>query len=274
MSTVVSAVIERNNVTTLGREDGPVLLFAHGFGCDQNMWRRVLPYFAATHRIVLFDHVGAGNSDPSAYSSEKYSTLDGYAADLLDIVETMELRDVTLITHSVSTMMAVTAAAARPERFARLVLVTPSPRYLDDPADGYTGGFSEDDITGLLESLDSNYFAWAATMAPMVMGNPDAPELGEELTGSFCRTNPDTAREFARVTFLSDTRHLLDQVRVPALVLQSSEDILAPVEVGRYVHQHLVGSTFVQLEATGHCPHVSAPEETAAAILHYLHHAP
>jgi len=267
---MTTSVAARNHVTVTGRPDGPVVLFSHGFGCDQGMWQRVLPYFTEDHRVVLFDHVGAGRSDPAAWNREKYASLDGYAADLLEICEELDLRDVVLVAHSVSAMMAVVAAAARPDRFSRLVLVAPSPCYIDDPGSGYVGGFSREDIDGLLESLDSNYFAWAAAMAPMVMGNPGTPELGAELTGSFCRTDPEMARDFARVTFLSDSRLLLQQVTTPALVLQCSEDLLAPVEVGRYVHQQLAGSTLVQLAATGHCPHVSAPEETATAILGYL----
>ncbi len=267
---VSTRVAERNHVTVTGRPDGPVVVFAHGFGCDQDMWNRVLPYFAQDHRVVLFDHVGAGRSDISAYDREKYASLDGYAHDLLEICEELDLRDVVLVAHSVSAMMAVVAAAARPDLFSRLVLVAPSPSYIDDPSTGYVGGFTREDIDGLLASLDSNYFAWAAAMAPMVMGNGDTPALGSELEGSFCRTNPDIARHFARVTFLSDTRRLLADVRTPALVLQCSEDLLAPVEVGQYVHEQMAGSTLVQLAATGHCPHVSAPEETATAILRYL----
>jgi len=260
----------RNHVTVLGNPEGPVLVFAHGFGCDQNMWRRVLPAFEASHRIVLFDHVGAGRSDVSTYDKQKYSTLDGYAADLLQICEELDLQDVTLVAHSVSAMMAVVAAIASPERFARLVLVAPSPCYVDDRSTGYVGGFSEEDIEGLLESLDSNYFGWASAMAPMVMGKPEEPQLGEELTGSFCAADPEIASDFARVTFLSDSRDLLHQVRTPALVLQCSDDMLAPTEVGDYVHEQLAGSTLVRLAATGHCPHISAPDETSEAILRYL----
>jgi len=266
---MVSTIV-RNHVTVTGASDGPVMLFAHGFGCDQNMWRRVLPAFAEEYRLVLFDHVGAGQSDPAAYERGKYASLDGYAADLLEICEELDLRDVILVAHSVSAMMAVVAAVEQPARFSRLVLVAPSPRYIDDEADDYTGGFSHEDIDGLLESLDSNYFGWANAMAPMVMGNPDSPDLADELTGSFCQTDPDIAHDFARVTFLSDSRDLLPRVTTPALVLQCSEDMLAPTEVGTYVHQQLAGSVLVQLEATGHCPHVSAPQETAEAISAYL----
>lgn len=267
---LVSTVAQRTNVTTAGLADGPVMLFAHGFGCDQNMWRRVVPAFVKDYRIVLFDHVGAGRSDIAAYDRDKYASLDGYAQDILELCGEMDLRDVVLVGHSVSAMMAIVAAAAEPSRFSGLVLVAPSPCYIDDPCAGYVGGFSRADIDDLLASLDSNYFAWAAAMAPMVMGNPESPELGTELAGSFCQTNPDIAYHFARTTFLSDTRRLLPQVTTPALVLQCSDDLLAPVEVGQYVHEQLAGSTLVQLAATGHCPHVSAPEETAAAIVRYL----
>ena len=265
-----SSVLRRNNVTVSGRADGPVMLFAHGFGCDQDMWRRLVPHFADSYRLVLFDHVGAGRSDATAYDRAKYGSLDGYAADLLEICASLDLKDVILVAHSVSAMMAVIAAAGEPDRFSRLVLVAPSPRYTNDTASGYVGGFSREDIESLLVSLDSNYFAWAEALAPMAMGNPEDPELTEELRTSLCRTNPSIARHIARVTFLSDTRHVLEKVRTGSLILQCSDDLLAPLEVGTYVHRHLRGSTLVQLQATGHCPHVSAPEATAAAIQQYL----
>lgn len=266
----VSSIVRRNHVNVSGRREGPVVMFAHGFGCDQDMWRKLLPYFEDEYRIVLFDHVGSGRSDVNAYDRVKYESLDGYAADLLEICACLELQDVILVAHSVSAMMAVIAAEQEPGRFSRLILVAPSPRYIDDPADGYVGGFSREDIEGLLASLDSNYFAWAAALAPMVMGNPEEPELSEELRGSFCRTNPTIARHFARVTFLSDTRHVLDGVSTDALILQCSEDVLAPPAVGSYLQRRLKGSTLVQLQSTGHCPHVSSPEATANAILGYL----
>lgn len=265
-----SLVVRRNNVTETGRPDGPVMMFAHGFGCDQDMWRRLLPYFADDYRLVLFDHVGAGRSDVDSYDRNKYGTLDGYADDLLEICAALDLKDVILVAHSVSAMIALIAAVREPDRFSRLVLVAPSPRYTNDAADGYVGGFSEEDIEGLLASLDSNYVAWAEALAPMAMGNPDAPELAEELRSSFCRTNPSIARHFARVTFLSDSRPVLDKAGCECLILQCSDDLLAPQEVGDYVHRHLEQSTLVRLEATGHCPHVSAPEDAARAILNYL----
>jgi sigma-B regulation protein RsbQ len=204
------------------------MLFAHGFGCDQHMWRFVTPRFADRYRVVAFDHVGAGGSDLAAYDPEKYATLDGYAQDVVDICRSMDLRDVVYVGHSVSAMIGVLAARMAPDVFERLVLVGPSPRYVDEEASGYVGGFSAADITELLESLESNYLGWSSTMAPVIMGNPDEPALGAELTESFCRTDPEIARRFARVTFLSDNRADLASVTVPTLVLQTQQDVIAP----------------------------------------------
>lgn len=257
-------VVARHNVVVTGHEDGPVVLLAHGFGCDQNLWRLVVPALAREHRVVLFDHVGAGRSDRSAWSAERYAALDGYADDVLTLCRKLDLRDVTLVGHSVSAMIGVLAVAADPSRFARLVLLTPSPCYLNDG--DYRGGFSAADIDELLESLDSNYLGWSATMAPVIMGNPDRPELGEELTNSFCRTDPKIARVFARATFLSDNRADLPRVTVPTLVIQSAEDAIAPRAVGEYVRDRIAGATLVTLDAVGHCPQLSAPKPTAAAI--------
>ncbi len=244
------------------------MLFAHGFGCDQNMWRLVTPAFEEDHRIVLFDHVGAGNSDLSAYDRDRYASLDGYAADVLEICRALDLTDVTFVGHSVSSMIGVLAAIEEPERFARLVLVGPSPRYVDD--EGYVGGFARADIDELLDSLDSNFLGWSSVMAPVIMGNPERPELGDELTNSFCRTDPDIAADFARVTFLSDNRADLARVTVPTLVLQCSEDAIAPRAVGEYVHREVADSRLAVLDAVGHCPNLSAPEETIAAIKAFL----
>ena len=240
------------------------MLFSHGFGCDQNMWRFVAPAFEDTHRVVLFDHVGAGNSDLGAYSKAKYSSLQGYADDVLEICRELDLRDVVFVGHSVAAMIGVLAAVAEPERFAKLVLVGPSPRYINDT--DYVGGFSSEDIEGLLASMDSNYLGWSSTMAPMIMGDQDEPGLSEELTNSFCRTDPEIARHFASVTFLSDNRSDLERVSVPVLVLQCSDDVIAPAEVGAFVHSRIPDSELVHLNATGHCPNLSAPEETIAAI--------
>ena len=261
-------VLTRNNVVEQGDRAGQPLLFAHGFGCDQNMWRFVWPRFEDDYRVVLFDHVGAGGSDLTAYDPQRYASLDGYADDVLEICRELDLRDVVFVGHSVSAMIGVLAAAAEPERFARLVLVGPSPRYIDD--EGYAGGFSREDIEGLLDSMDSNYLGWSSQMAPVIMGNEDRPELGEELTNSFCRTDPEIARSFARVTFLSDNRADLAGVDVPALVLQCSDDAIAPEAVGRYVADQLPGGRFAMLDAVGHCPNLSAPKQTAEAIEEFL----
>jgi sigma-B regulation protein RsbQ len=261
-------VLDRNNVRVSGRRDGQPMLFAHGFGCDQQMWRFVAPAFEDDFRVVLFDHVGSGGSDLSAWSPERYSSLRGYADDVLEICRELELERVVFVGHSVSAMIGVLAAAAEPARFDRLVLVGPSPRYVDD--EGYAGGFTSEDIEGLLESLDSNYLGWSSAMAPVIMGNPDRPELGAELTNSFCRTDPAIARHFARVTFLSDNRDDLAAVTVPTLVLQCSDDVIAPDAVGAYVHERIPGSRLVHLAATGHCPNLSAPEETVAAIRSFV----
>jgi sigma-B regulation protein RsbQ len=257
-------VLARNNVTVEGPDDAPPMVFAHGFGCDQNMWRHVAPAFAAEYRVVLFDHVGAGGADPAAWDPARYASLDGYATDVLEICDALDLTDVVFVGHSVSAMVGVLAAGRDPDRFAKLVLVGPSPRYVDD--EGYRGGFSREDIEGLLESLESNFLGWSSAMAPVIVGNPDRPELGEELTNSFCRADPDIARHFARVTFLSDNRADLAAVRTPALVLQCSDDVIAPTAVGEYVHARLEGSRLVRMRATGHCPNLSAPQETIAAI--------
>jgi sigma-B regulation protein RsbQ len=236
------------------------------------MWRYLTPRFADEHRIVLFDHVGAGRSDLAAYDKQRYSSLDGYADDILQICASMNLKNVIFVGHSVSAMMGVLAAAREPSVFAALVLVGPSPRYIND--DGYHGGFNEDDIDDLLQSLESNYLGWSAAMAPVIMGRPELPELGAELTESFCRTDPDIAQHFARVTFTSDNRADLAKVSIPTLVLQCSDDVIAPVSVGEYVRDQMPTATLIQLEATGHCPNLSAPEETADAIEAFLARVP
>lgn len=259
-------VWSRNRVRVSGRADGPVVLLAHGFGCDQNMWRLVVPALERDFTVVLFDHVGSGRSDLSAWTAERYSGMDGYVEDVLEICHELGRGPVTFVGHSVSAMMGVLAAIREPERFAGLILLAPSPCFIDDPADGYRGGFTAEDIDELLESLDANYLGWSGAMAPVIMGNPERPELGEELTTSFCATDPDIARVFARVTFLSDNRTDLPKVRVPALVAQCSSDAIAPPEVGAFVHAQIKGSRLVTLNATGHCPQLSAPEETARAI--------
>src|ERR1700678_1448246 len=257
------SVIERNNVHLQGSGER-AMVFAHGFGCDQNMWRFVAPEFESDFKVVLFDHVGAGGSDLSAYDKAKYSTLQGYADDLVEIGRELGLKDALFVGHSVSAMIGVLTSLKAPDLFGRLVLVGPSARYIDDG--DYVGGFSEKQIAELLEFLEDNHMGWSAAMAPSIMGNPDRPELGEELTNSFCRTDPDIAKAFARVTFTSDNRPDLPKVSVPTLILQCKEDIIASAEVGEFVHRHIAGSKMVVLDATGHCPHLSAPEEIVSAV--------
>jgi sigma-B regulation protein RsbQ len=232
------------------------------------MWRYVTPAFADSHRIIVFDHVGAGRSDLGAYDHERYSTLQGYADDLLEIYRELDLTDTIFVGHSVSAMIGVLAASSDPDRFARLVLIGPSPRYIDDG--DYTGGFQREQIDALLSSLDSNYFGWSKAMAPVIMGNQERPELANELTNSFCRTDPEIAKHFARVTFCSDNRADLAGVRIPTLILQCADDAIAPQAVGEYVHRQIAQSTLVLMQATGHCPNLSAPSETIQAIKAFL----
>lgn len=260
-------VLTRNNVKVFGRGTQP-MVFAHGFGCDQNMWRLLTPAFEDDYRIVLFDYVGSGHSDLNAYDAERYGSLEGYAQDVLDVVRALDLHDVVLVAHSVSSMVSVLAANEEPDRFDRLVLIGPSPRYINDPP--YVGGFERADIDGLLEMMDRNFIGWANFLAPAIMKNAERPDLSEELTTSFCSTDPVVARRFAEATFLSDNRADLPRVRVPSLILQCSDDMVAPVEVGEYLHRELPGSTLRVMEATGHCPHMSHPEETIQLMKEFL----
>jgi sigma-B regulation protein RsbQ len=257
------AVLKRNNVKVLGEGMQP-MIFAHGYGCDQNMWREVTPAFQRDHKVVLFDHVGAGDSDLKAFDRDRYATLDGYATDVLEICAELQLQNVVFVGHSVSAMIGVLAAIRQPDLFTKLVLIGPSPCYLNDG--DYHGGFDRGDIDGLLDFLDSNYLGWSATMAPVIMGNPERPELANELANSFCRTDPEIAKHFARVTFLSDNRADLPKLKTPSIILQCSEDSIAPPPVGQYVHSQLADSSLILMQATGHCPHLSAPAETISAI--------
>lgn len=263
-------VLTRNNVTVMGPEGAPALVLAHGFGCDQGLYRRILPFFVDTFRVVLFDHVGSGGSDQNAYDPVEYGSLDRYVTDMLEVCDALDLRDITIVGHSIGAMMVIAAAVRRPELFKRLVLLAPSASYIDDAATGYVGGLAEEDVQDLLVSLDDNHLAWAATVAPMVMGNAQAPELSDELEASFCQVDPRVMRTFARVTFLSDVRDLLPHVTVPSLILQCTNDALAPLAVGEYLHAHLANSELVVLGASGHVPQVSAPTETGEAILRYI----
>jgi sigma-B regulation protein RsbQ len=262
------SVAEKHNLRMRGREDGQPMLFAHGFGCDQNMWRFLTPPFEDDYHVIVFDYVGAGESDLSAYDPERYSSLYGYAADVLEICRELKLRDAIFVGHSVSAMIGALAAIEEPERFAKLVMLGPSPRYTDDK--GYVGGFSDEDIAEMLDSLESNYLGWSSAIAPLIMGNADRPELAAELTASFCRTDPAIARQFAQVTFLSDNRADLARVRPPTLVLQCDDDVIAPITVGEFVSEAMPNGKLVTLKATGHCPHLSAPDQTIAAIFDFL----
>ena len=261
------SAVTRYNVKTAGRGTTP-MLFAHGFGCDQNMWRLVTPSFEDDYRIVLFDYVGHGRSDFAAYDRDRYSSLDGYADDILEICEALSLRDVVFVGHSVSAAIGIIAAIREPGRFRNLILVGPSPCYVND--EHYVGGFTRANIEELLDFLDSNYLGWSSAMAPAIMGNADRPELGAELTDSFCRTDPEIARRFAKVTFLSDTRPDLKKLTVPSLIIQCSDDMIAPRCVGQYVHEQLANSRLAILDANGHCPHLSHPDATIAAMKRYL----
>ena len=259
----------RLNVTVTGPEGAPPMVLAHGFGCDQHMWRHVAPAFTDRFRVVLFDYVGCGGA-AAEWDPERYASLDGYASDVTDLVHELDLHDVVLVGHSVSSMIGALAVAREPERFDRLVMIGPSPRYIDDEEASYVGGFGPEDIDELLGALSSNYLGWSAAMAPAIMGNGERPELGEELTASFCRMDPAIAQQWARATFLSDNRDDLGLVTVPTLVLQSRQDVIAPVVVGEYVAEALPDAELVVLDATGHCPNLSAPAATVEAIASFV----
>lgn len=264
-------VRERNNVKVIGAGQ-KAMVFAHGFGCDQNMWRFVWPAFAEQYRIVLFDHVGCGGSDLKKYDVAKYASLDGYAQDVIEMYRALDITHGVFVGHSVSAMIGVLASLKAPDLFDDLVMIGPSPRYIDDQE--YTGGFNEKQIHELLDFLDANHMGWSQAMAPVIMGNPERPELSEELTNSFCMTDPEIAKKFARVTFLSDNRADLPSVKARCLVVQCTDDVIAPKSVGEYVANQLPRSQFVLLEATGHCPNLSAPEETVAAMKDFLKRRP
>lgn len=245
------------------------MLLAHGFGCDQHMWRYITPAFEQTYRLILFDYVGSGQSDKTAYDPKRYNDLKGYAQDVLEICQALDLTNIVFVGHSVSSIIGILAAIEQPERFERLILLGPSPRYLNEKPD-YTGGFEPEDIEELLGLMDQNYLRWANVLAPLIMGRPDAPEFGQELTQSFCSTDSTVMKQFARATLLADNRADLAKLNVPALILQCDQDIIAPQPVGEYMHKHLTNSTLRYMKATGHCPHLSAPTETIALMQTYL----
>lgn len=260
-------VLKRNNVTVIGEGEIP-LMFAHGFGCDQNMWRFITPAFEKHYKVILFDYVGSGSSDVSAYRSERYNSLDGYARDILDIIHAIELENVVLVGHSVSSMIGALATIEEPQRFKSLVMIGPSPCYLNDQE--YKGGFDRNTIQELLSLMEKNYIGWANFFAPEVMNNDNKPELTEELEESFCSTDPIIAHEFAKTTFLSDNREDLPKIEVPVLIIQSEDDSIAPLHVGKYVHSKIKKSTLQLISAKGHCPHMSHPDKTIAAMKSFL----
>lgn len=258
----------RNNVHVSGGGGPATMFFAHGFGCDQNMWRLLAPAYAKNYRVVLFDLVGSGGSDLTAYDPEKYASLQGYADDVLEIVSEFSEGPALFVGHSVSAMIGMLANLKEPSRFAAQLMIGPSPCYIDDG--DYVGGFSRKDIDGLLETLESNYLGWSSNMAPAIMGAPEQPELSIELTNSFCRTDPEIAKQFARATFLSDNRRDLANLHTPTLIVQSNVDMIAPVVVGAYLHRALPNSTLAIIDNVGHCPHLSAPSACSRAMDAFL----
>ena len=265
---MVSRLVARNNVRTAGVADGRAMVFVHGFGCAQGVWRDVAPSFESTYRVVLYDHVGSGNADPAAYSSTRYATLEAYAEDLVEIAESLDVQGGVMVGHSVGASIGILAARLRPRLFDHLVLVGPSPCYVN--TGDYVGGFERRDIDDLLDTLASNHLGWSRQMAPVIMGRPDRPDLEQELTDSFCRTDPKAAEDFARATFLSDNCDDLPRVRAATLVLQCKDDPIAPVSVGEYVQRHIPGSELVIVDTSGHCPHMSEPDAVIGAMRAFL----
>jgi sigma-B regulation protein RsbQ len=264
---MLETLIKQNNVTILGNSS-KVMFFVHGYGCDQNMWRFITPHFKDTYKIVLIDLVGSGKSDENAYNYDKYNSLEGHADDIITICDALNLKDVCMVAHSVSAMIATLAAVKRPALFKKLIMIGPSPRYINDAT--YFGGFSEKDIEELLETLDSNYLGWSSAMAPVIMDNLDRPELAAELEASFCQNNPEIATHFAKVTFLGDNRNDLKKLATDTLIIQSKIDTIASLKVGQFVHKNISNSKLVVLETIGHCPHLSAPNKTIEAMKSYL----
>lgn len=269
---MIQNILARNNVKVFGHGTQPVM-FAHGFGCGQNMWRFMTPAFEENYKIVLFDYVGSGKSDIKAYNPRRYGDLSGYADDVIEICDALDLKDVIFVGHSVSGMIGALASVKRPELFAHLIQIVPSPCYINDAAGGYTGGFERADIEGLLDMMDKNYIAWANFLAPVIMKNADRPELGKELEESFCSTDPEIARRFAEATFYSDNRADVAKVKTPSLIIQLTDDAIAPVAVGEFLHKNMPSSTLRLMEASGHCPHMSHPQETIGIIKEYLNGA-
>jgi sigma-B regulation protein RsbQ len=243
-------------------------MFAHGYGCDQNMWRFITPAFEEQYDIIVFDHVGSGNSDEEAYDFEKYNSLKGYADDVIEICETLNLEEVIFVGHSVSTMVGVLAVGERPDLFHRLIMIGPSPRYVND--EEYFGGFDKQDIEELVKTLESNYLGWAGNIAPVIDGKANDEKISKRLENSFCRMNPEIAQHFAKVTFLGDNRDDLTKVSIPSLVIQTEPDMIAPLRVGKYVQNKIPNCSFIKIDASGHCPHLTAPDETLKAMKSFL----
>lgn len=264
----MNEVMKRNNVKVIGQGE-KIMMLAHGFGCDQNMWRYMVPLFEEDYRLVLFDYVGAGKSDIESYESTKYNTLHGYVQDILDIIEELQLEDIIFIGHSISAMIGMLASIKRPDCFDKLVMIGASPRYLND-SDGYYGGFEKGDILELLDMMEMNFAGWASYLAPLVSDAAQNPELTKEIEKSFVSTVPWAAREFAEVTFFSDHRESLSKANLPTLIIQCSNDSIVPIEAGEYLHKHLKNSTFYLMEAKGHYPHISKPEKTGEVIAKFL----
>lgn len=260
-------IVARNHINRFGHGNQSII-FAHGYGCDQNMWRFITPAFEKNFDIILFDHVGSGKSDENHYDFIKYNSLDGYAGDVIEMVEKLKLKRVIFVGHSVSSMIGLLAAAKRPDLFKSLVMIGPSPCYINKV--DYYGGFTKEDIDELVETLESNYLGWSSLITPVIAGNPDKPEFAKELHNSFCQMNPNIAKHFAKVTFLGDNRIDLGRLSTPTLVIQCHPDSIAPVKVGEYVWKNLQNGTYTQLDASGHCPHLTAPEQTIKAIKTYL----
>ncbi|MET3576965.1 alpha/beta fold hydrolase [Bhargavaea ullalensis] len=260
-------IIKRNHVTIRG-EGAQTVVFAHGLGCDQTVWSRVAPAFEGDFRTVLFDYVGAGQSDRSAYSPGRYGSLDGYAKDVVDIADSLDLRDAVFVGHSVSGMIGAIASLERPDAFSKLVMIGPSPHYLNEP--DYPGGFDRADVEELLDMMEMNYLEWAKYMAPVSMQNPDRPSLTEEMEERFANNDPAVMRQFAEVTFLSDCRDLLKEIKVPTLILQTRDDAVVPPEVGQFIHTQIPGSEYKLMDAKGHNPHISAPQETIRDLMQFI----
>jgi sigma-B regulation protein RsbQ len=261
-------IIFRNNVNILGKGTKSII-FAPGFGCDQNVWKSVAEAFEKDYQVILFDYVGLGRSDIHAYDSKRYSSLAGYAQDVLDVCKALDLKDTIFVGHSVGSMIGALASLSHPEYFSRLVMIGPSPYYLNDPPH-YYGGFEKEELLGLIDMMDKNYIGWANVFASTVTNNPERHEVKRQLEERFCSTDPIIAREFAEAAFFADNRSDLKKVTVPALILQCSNDIIAPLAVGEYIHHHLPNSLLKIMDATGHCPHMSHPEETIRLISQYL----